>query len=72
MKAYVVSTALDAMVDAVVRETRVTTAWRPELTVDLGYAKGSNMENWPVRPSGTLESRGGVWSGWQQRRQDAA
>ena len=31
-----------------------TPVWQPELTVDLGYAKGSNMEDWPVRPSGTL------------------
>ena len=54
MKAYVVSTAVDSMVDAVVRGTRLTPVWQPELTVDLGYPKGSNMEGWPVRASGTL------------------
>ena len=51
LKAYVVSMPLDDAVDSVVRGQLAAVAWRPEITVDLGYAKGSNMENWPTRGS---------------------
>ncbi len=42
---------LDDAVDSVVRGQLAAVAWRPEITVDLGYPKGSNMENWPTRGS---------------------
>lgn len=48
LKAYVVSTSFDDLEIGVLRG-RATISWRPEITVDLGYAKGSNMQNWPTR-----------------------
>ena len=56
LKAYVVSIPLQDAVDSVVRAQLAPLTWRPEITVDLGYAKGSNMENWPTR-GGDLRAR---------------
>ena len=50
------SIPLKDAVDSVVRAQLAALTWRPEITVDLGYAKGSNMENWPTR-GGDLRAR---------------
>ncbi|MEV8268590.1 DUF5979 domain-containing protein [Microbacterium sp. NPDC076911] len=51
MMGYVVSTPVSALQVAVSSGSTgvVDPEWREELTFDLGYTKGSNVENWPAR-----------------------
>lgn len=42
MKAYVASTPIDGVLDP----AAPAPAWATELTIDLGYTKGSNIHNW--------------------------
>ena len=51
MKAYVASTPIAGVLDA----SGSAPAWKTELTIDLGYAKGSNIQNWTAESGKKFE-----------------